>query len=424
MRQPVLIVNVLIILLISLLNAEEISINKFLNTAGTDPSLDVQKKKHHFIEKTFPGIPLVDDIEFKIQDKGFNINNIEYSVRVSARGFGETRSSGRYLKAMLKRSAHKADLLKEAALKNRYLLVIDLLEQNAMHSIYSELITLYADKVKVLEKMSSSSEEFEINDIIEAENDFTKTQAADMEFQKLAELYSLKATEYLKDSSFSGFDTTGMIPIDTLINIIEKSSYQLDTNNVYLSNLRYDLQIEEARYNLERAESRRYLSYIGFGFDKGEYLDQVEKKNEDKYYNLKDGYTFELGVKVPILTTQGHDVVKRKVDFLKASEEYDLIKSELTDLLNEDIKDLKYYIVQYRYLKAREQEVDAESSLKKYLQLTGIDPLKLLEIKESIIKNKINTINVIYGIYRNYIQIIDVTGELSKCPDKNYLLLK
>jgi hypothetical protein len=122
------------------------------------------------------------------------------------------------------------------------------------------------------------------------------------------------------------------------------------------------------------------------------------------------------------LTDAQHDIIRRKIALVSAKDEYDQLKRELKDQIDKDLKDLKSFIAQYRYLKAREQEVDAKSSLKKYLQLSGVNPTILLSIQESILKNQINRSKTEFSIYRNYIQVIDVTGELSKWPLKNFLL--
>jgi hypothetical protein len=44
-----------------------------------------------------------------------------------------------------------------------------------------------------------------------------------------------------------------------------------------------------------------------------------------------------------------------------------------------------------------------------------------LSIKESIEKNHIAVAKVRFNILRNYIQVLDVTGQISKKPLKNYL---
>jgi hypothetical protein len=418
----IFIINVLIVMLCSSIAAETISITKFLGTAQNDYAVTVQQEKNTFLKKNFPGIPLIDDIELKVTEKSFDPNQIDYSLRIQPRGFGETKAASNFNRTLLEKSKKKDLLLQDKALKERYMLVIDFMESKTLNSLYDELTLLYDDKIKVMEKLHAANAAFDIIDLIETEDDNTKLRAQNMDNQKMIEIYSQKIAEYLGNASFSDFDTNGLMTTELLISSIENNVFQLDTGNVYLQNLRLGLDLEQKKYQLEKAESRQYVSYFGVGYDNGEMLDQMDKKNRDKDYNLNNAYSIECGIKFPFLTNAKHEVIRRKIALVSAKEEYDQLKRELTDQINKDLKDLKSFIEQYRYLKAREQEVDAKSSLKKYLQLSGVNPIILLSIKESILKNQITRSKTEFSIYRNYIQVIDITGELSKWPLKNFLL--
>ena len=96
-----------------------------------------------------------------------------------------------------------------------------------------------------------------------------------------------------------------------------------------------------------------------------------------------------------------------------------LVPSELK--MNKDESDIRALIRQYEFLTARENEVDAEASLKKYLELSGVDPLVLLSIKENLIKNSVEKKGVYFSILRNFIYVLDATGQLSRSPLRNYL---
>jgi hypothetical protein len=402
------------------------TIDGIIRTSADDRRVSLQDEKHKFIKRTFPGIPLIDKIELKAQEKAFNLKNVEYSMKIQLRGIGESFSSARYRKAMFLKSEHKSQLVIGSTLFDRYLGIIDLLEQDSKHKLYQELMDVYVDKIKVMKKLSTVDPKFEITELIKVENDNVKTLAADMECRKFADLYASKLKTLLNDQDFIEIDTSGMLPIDSLImlvgNKLENNAFRLDSDNVHIRKYKIDLDIEEERYKLEKAESRNYLSYFGFAYDNGEHLDQIKKRDDGKEYNLNDAFSLEVGITLPFLTTRPQDVVKRKSDYIKAKDEYETFKEELQYLFTEDINDLKYYIIQYRLLKARELEVDAEASLKKYLEFKGADPLVLLTIKENIIKNQLNRADVIYGLYRNYIQVLDMTGELVKWPTRNFLL--
>lgn len=402
------------------------TIDGIIRTSVDDRRVSLHDEKHEFIKNTFPGIPLIDKIELKAQEKAFDLNNVEYSLKLQLRGIGETVSSARYRKAMIQKSVHKSQLVIGSTLSDRYLAIIDLLEQESKHKLYQELMDVYDDKIKVMEKLSTVDPKFEIIDLIKVENDNLKALAADMECRKFADLASSKLKTLLSDQDFTEIDTTGIFSVDSLLLLVESklenNAFKLDDDNVHIRKYKIDLDIEEERYKLEKAEARKYLSHIGFAYDNGEHLDQIARRNDEKDYNLNEAFTLEVGITFPFLTTGPHAVVKRKSDYIKAKDEYETFKEELQYLFTEDINDLKYYIIQYRILKARELEVDAEASLKKYLEFKGADPLVLLTIKENIVKNQLNRTDVIYGLYRNYIHVLDMTGELIKWPTKNFLL--
>jgi hypothetical protein len=104
-----------------------------------------------------------------------------------------------------------------------------------------------------------------------------------------------------------------------------------------------------------------------------------------------------------------------------ARDNYDELKKELRERIKKDIQDIKLLVSQYEFLEARKNDVNAESSLKRYLEMEGIDPILLLSIKEDILKNDIDKERIKHDIFRNYIRIIDATGMICKRPFRNYL---
>ena len=212
-----------------------------------------------------------------------------------------------------------------------------------------------------------------------------------------------------------------MVSIETIIRRIETGTFSLDTNNAYLDFYRTEIDLARKRFDLEKAETRRYLDLISFNYDNGEMYDELMRKYDLKDYNLKKSFSIELGFRIPNLTLAAHELNSRRADLLKESEKYEKVKDELSEKVRKDLADLRQLIAQYRYLKERSSQVDVEASLKKFVQIDGIDPLVVLEIKEDILKNRISSTSIKYGIMRNYIYVIDNAGLLSQTPIRNYL---
>ncbi|HAJ79721.1 MAG TPA: hypothetical protein DCO75_08105 [Fibrobacteres bacterium] len=397
-------------------------VKKILFTSFSDQTVNTQEEKIKCLDGSFLGVPFIDDVELKLRNSQFDINYMRYTLQVKPKGFGETGALYHYNRSLFDKTDQKKKLLVNEALKERYLLVIDFWEQENVLQMYDDLITLYDDKIKVMETRTFDTK-FDLNDLIIAENENTRLRAQRFDLQKLIGLISDTAGYYLGDTSFNSFDTAGLVDIETIIGLIDKTSFSLDTNNVYLENLRLDFQLARTRYDLEKAQSRRYINDLSFAYNNGSYLDEINKRNADKSYNTDKAYFFEVGFKIPDLTLSHLQVNKKEADLLTAKEDYEQLKRDLANKMKKDLADIRSLLSQYKFMKARENEVDATASLKKYLQMTGIDPLVLLSTKESIVKNRITMAKIRFDILRNYIHVMDITGELSRQPLVNYLSL-
>jgi hypothetical protein len=404
---------------------EETPVAKLLLSSANDNEVKVQEQRTGFLKKgAYSGIPFIDDLELRFRNSAYDIDRIRYTVRVQPRGVGETFAANRYAKSIAQSSRLKLLVRKNAVLKDRYLLAIELFEQSAINRSLAELSDIYTDKINVLEQKVNSMN-FGLNELIQAEDDYTKVRTQILDVNKAIAVLRQKIGFYLNDTGFTMLDTAGLVVIDSVIAAVERGSFSLDTENVYLEYFRQQIDLAKNRFDLEKAEGRKYISFIGFSYDNGDWLDEYAKRNDPgKSPDYNNAYMLELGIKIPDLTMARHDILRRKIDYLSEQDDYDELKRELGEKIKKDHEDLRSFIAQYRFLMARENEVDAASSLKKYLQMEGVDPLVLLSIKERIVKNHIDMSKLTFNILQNYIQVIDVSGELSKPPLRNFLSQK
>ncbi|NLW29934.1 MAG: TolC family protein [Fibrobacter sp.] len=394
-------------------------LENLLLTSAKDPVI-VSYESETGIDRGFNGIPGIDGIELRIRNTGFDEEDFLYSIRIKPRGLGETRAASRFNTSISSNNKYKQKLLLNVAIYERYLLYVYLVEYKTLHEYYKDLITLYDDRINVMESQAHS-EEFKLEQLIKEEKDRTKEWVMCKEIEKNIQVFEQNAKRYLNDTSFANFDTSGLVSIETVMNRLNETNFVLDTNNAYLDYYRNKLELEKARFELEKAESRRYLDMINFRYDNKDMADEIRDKNNFKNYDYKKAFGIELSFQIPNLTNSAADYNRRKASYLSEIEKYNKTKEELDAKVRKDLADLNQLIAQYKYLKARETEVDAEASLKKYLQIEGIDPLVLLDVKENVLKNKIEMAQIKYGILRNYIYVLDNAGKLSDMPIRNYL---
>ncbi len=400
--------------------AGQVTFKQFILSAYNDPVVKSQDNKNAAVKKSYPGIPGIDDIEVQIRNTGFNGDDFRYSLEVSPRGFQETRTGNRYNDALINNKQAKKQYLFNFAVYNRYLTFIDLLEQKALKVLYKELLTLYEDRINVMEKLSYS-EDFQLEKLIKEEKDMSKETVFSLEIDKYITVLEQRSRVYLNDSDFTGFDTSDLVSIKTIMNRIETTNFVLDTNNASLKLYRTRMDLAKSRFNMEKAQSHKFFDAFSFLYDNGDRVDEFERKYQGKSYDLNKAFAIELSFRIPNLTLASHQLNKFKADLLSEAENYEQIKDELSEKVRKDLADLHQLIAQYRYLSARVNQVDAEASLKKFLQIEGIDPLILLDIKENILKNQIDMTWIKHGILRNYMYVIDNAGLLSAKPMRNFL---
>jgi hypothetical protein len=272
-----------------------------------------------------------------------------------------------------------------------------------------------------MEQLQNSTD-FDLTDLIKAEKELAKLIS-----EKIEEEQEVKtANKYINlicgDSLGGEIDTTGLITVDAIKQVLESIKTELgEGTNVYLRDVKSEFDCSENRYKLAKAKSKKVISYLEFSYDFGSLNEEFARKEDLKKYNLNNAYILELGIKIPGFSSSEDDLMRYKMDYSFTKKEYQSLKSEMAAKIKKDISDIKAYIERYELMSARETEADAEASLKKYMQLSGVDPLVLLSIQESVIKNRFEKEKVYFSILRNFIYVMDVTGKLVDKPIKNFL---
>lgn len=395
-------------------------VGAFLRTTADDSALVAQSKHAVVLQKSLQFMPVIGDAEFRIRNRAWDIPGQRYSLKVTPRGIGESRSIKKYNNAQIACEEEKNSYLFNDKLLQRYIAIIDLLEKKMVLDSYNDLITLYEDRITVMDQLKNSTS-FQLGDLIKAEKDLSKLAVQKIEeAQEIANVNRVIGT-LLGVSPFTGFDTTGLIHVSSIKKILDKTTFNVDENNVALKYMKRQFELADSRFNYEKARNRQLLSFVEFSYDNGTMIEETDRRDARKSFDLNQAFMVELGFKIPFLSGGDEDLARRNISYLEDKDEYEQIRRELIAKMSKDTSDIRALISQFEYLSARETEVDAEASLKKYLQMSGVDPLALLDIKENLVKNGVEKATIFYSILRNFVYVLDGAGQLSQKPMKNYL---
>ncbi|MBM4056192.1 MAG: TolC family protein [Planctomycetes bacterium] len=391
------------------LTGAEISIGDFLASSKNDLSLKNQEEKISFLHTTSPDTPFLDRVEFRTRtDEGFDQSNQRYSLRFYPNGLGETKAGEKVHNTTVESNKVHYDLLLHQALKERYTLIINVLNTLDLLELKKKLMVVYEDKAIVLNSQMNTPD-FKITELIDAKDDVVKLQIEIIELEN--KLNTIEETMRLCISTEGSISLSRENLADT--DSVRRSFLQIsslpDAENVYLRDSNYSKEIARGMYELEKAEGKRYINFLEAGYD-----------NEEGG-RPSDSISFGLGINLPFVRSNRIDVNRRKLQFLSAKGEHEDLKRSLEEKLRSISGELNKMFRQYDVLMEEKTTGGTESTLKKYMETEGINPITLLNMQESIIKKDLLIMQKQYEIYTKYIEYLDISGQLTKTPVRNYL---
>ncbi len=367
-----------------------------------------QREKLAFLHSSSANTPLLKEIEFRTETNQFEIDKQKYSIRFKPIGWGEAASGEKLYALSINSSQVDYDGLLNLSLVNRYQLIVDHIWENTLLDLTQKLQILNKDKIIVLKK-SVNHLDFDFNELVDAEDENINLQLD--QITQINKIFNIEdeVRRSLPDLSEFHFHSGELIDIRQISNIISEIKATPTTDNVILKNSHLKVQIADAKFEMELAENRDYLSFIKFEYD------NEEQEDFDKAISVG------FGIRIPFLNPNQLDINRRKLAAIEAKGEFRNLKIKTTDDITILIRALKRLMQQYQVVKGIKERNSVAPSLSLYKKMKGINPLILLKLKESMLKNEMSLAKIIHRIYSKYIELLNVSGKLTEKPLKNYL---
>ncbi len=388
--------------------AEGVSVSEFLSSAVHDPTLHFQNEKVDFLKGSSANTPFIREVEFRARIDEFRDSRQRYGVRISPTGWGETRNGRKVYQASLEYNEAQRELLLNKALKRRYRVSIDFLRARDLLELSRKLMVIAEDRAEIKRK-SINHLDFDPTSLIAAEDDIMALQLDIIDLEN--------SVRDLEDEIKTAMDAGGpvslemddLIDIDAIRQAVESFSQPSETENIHIRRAYLSAELAQHRYELERAENRRYLSFVQLDYE------MDERRDFEKAFLLK------LGLMLPIVNPNRLDIDRRKLASLKEKSDYENLQRKIAEETAFLRRDLDRSMKQYDILLERKAASNAEASLKIFKRIEGTNPLKLLKMKKSMLKTEIAISKMTHRILKKYIKLLDVSGRLSERPLKNFL---
>jgi len=388
--------------------AEGVSVTEFLSSAAQDPTLHFQNEKVSFLEGSRPNTPFIREVEFRGRIDKFEESQQRWGVRLSPTGWGETRNGKRVYKASLEYNEAQLELLLNKALKRRYRVFIDFVRTQDLLDLNRKLMEIAEDRLDIKRK-SIDDLDSDPTALVAAEDDIIQLQLDVIDLENsVRDLEDEIKTAMGADGPVS-LDPVGLIDIDAIKQAIENFSHPPEAENIHIRRAYLSTELAQNRYDLEKAENRRYLSFLQFDYAMDERRD------------FEEAFILKFGLLLPIVNPNRLDIDRRKLASLKEESDYQNLKREIAGDITFFLRDLERSIKQYDILLARKAASNAESSLQVFQRIEGTNPLKLLKMKNSMLKTEVAITKMKRRILRKYVNLLDVSGKLFEKPLRNHL---
>jgi hypothetical protein len=389
-------------------NTSPISTSVFLATAKTKSTVLRQQIKVDVLKSTRYYLPFLEKISFQTETDRFQLQRQQYQSRVSFNGFSEIKSEKQWKQANIKAEEAEQDVLFQDILLDRYGVLVEY--KNALNALnlYKKIYLVFADKRDVLQKMAKLSTNFNIEDLIKAEENAYQYQ------QKIAEkenlISKLNQFSQLIFNSKDNFqlDTTNWIPLSKIRDFVNNLPNN-SAKNALLNRQEAEINLIQANYNVIKASNNKILDYgqIKYG----------ARQTKEFQTELSLGLGF-------ILPYRGSSkIALNKLNFKQLEEKNKLqdIQESLDLQLFSAQKDLEITFKEYDLVTKQINESQTLYSLDHYMQMQGGSPIIMLRMQELVLQRQARLIELEHDATLQYLKIMSLTGKLAAMPLQNYL---
>ena len=380
----------------------------FLATAKTKSTVLRQQIKVDVLKSTRYYLPFLEKISFQTQTDRFEFQRQEYQSRASFNGFSEIRSEKQWKQANIKAEEAEQDVLFQDILFDRYAVLVEY--RNALNALnlYKKIYLVFADKRDVLQKMAKLSTNFNIEDLIKAEENAYQYQ------QKIAEKESLiNKLNHFSQLIFNSkdsfqLDTTNWIPLSKIRDFVNNLPNN-NAKNALLNRQEAEINLIQANYNVLKASDKKILDYgqIKYG----------ARQTKEFQTELSLGLGF-------VLPYRGSSkIALNKLNFKQLEEKNKLqdIQESLDLQLFSAQKDLEITFKEYDLVTKQINESQTLYSLDHYMQMQGGSPIVMLRMQELVLQRQARLIELEHDATLQYLKLLSFTGKLTAMPLQNYL---
>lgn len=387
-----------------------ISSSQVLSSSKNELTVLLEDKKIDFLKNTNHNMPISDELEYRTELDEMNFQEQEHTLRWRFTGIKERKAQKKYHQATINLHETEKQLVFEEILFDRYSTLVNYFHQKKEINIRQQQQLVLEDKLNIMRTLASQTTDFDIEDLIRAEDDWHELQVDIFELQEQISSIENRFSKKLNYFTNTPIDTNGLLNIKQLQSITNQFS---DTSifNLGISERQARIDHTAAEYNLEKAEAQQTFDFL-----------QLRYQDRDQKLSIEEEWSLGIGLQIPL--KNANRLRLNELELQRIEDENRLLnyRENLAKRIIQTKRDLAFLFAQYELVQQQLENSHAKYSFGEYRKLYGSEPLALLNMKESLLKREMTLIRIEEDIFREYIRLLDLTGVLYEVPLRNYLL--
>ena len=387
-----------------------ITVEEVLKQTNSSISTKWIKEGLVFLDQTPQGLPYIEKLEFRSETDEFDLGRQEYLLRSSfnsskMRKIHEQKMALSREELLIKNDNYKSSIIAEYYHQIAEWHFIEIEKQQLL-----EEKTILEDKKMVFQKIMNNTFDLDLEAFLKLEKNLQETLSAivKLDHQKAFIISQLLGDAYTTDSI--QLSKTNWITIEEMYDNLIGIKGQSPQNRILVQQqLKVDkAELEEQE---EKAESQKVLDFV-----------QIKYAGRN---NLEFGNELSLGFGLNIPTRSKGRVKQNeaRLDMIEEQIELEQLQWEVSKELSHlnahfDLLKKEYEVLQ-KYIEQNEWSATYE----KYKSTEGIDPMSLLSMKESILKNQQQLTKIEKEATMTYLTIIKTQNAFPIDGKENILLL-
>lgn len=388
----------------------KISVKDVLTSVQKERRIIAHLQTVDFLNRLNYRLPLLKDLGLRYGTDDFTNAKRQYAASFGLNTFKIIKEQQALKNAQLSVYQAKNDLSLSQVVQERYVNMVDVYFSEALLARQQALDTLLNQKNTVLKTSLQKGISIKVKDLVETEDDIRNLR------RDLSEMNNIQALSYQKIRDYTGIQSAFVLNFGNFITL-SKLEEILNTLKTHKNFQLPELKITQSRINLSQAELRLEEASFKQVFDGFQLIYEHKNKTD---FSTQD-FSFRLGFNIPIKGNIRPKQNELLLEIKEAENDYQTVFFETDKQLKTQILRIENLIKQYRFSLETLNNSLSNNLLNTPSVLATLSPSDVIDLKIIQQKKNIELAQTHYQLIQEYIKLLDITGDLTNAPFKNYL---